>query len=403
MKILMLSVTFPYPPTQGGTQVRTFNLLNYLRHDHDVTLVTLRSPDASEAEITALRDSVSELVLFDRPPAPAAGLWHKAARLGQFVITGRPSGVWASYSPEMQVWVDTAVARGHYDVLTCEHSVNEVYVRPEYAQHLRTIVNIHSSVYGTCVQQLQTGTAEKPGRDRFNLPLLKRYEQGFCRKFQDIVVTTEDDRQQFQAFAPDRTLTVIPNGVDFSTFPARSQDPGGQNLVFIGAMDNLANIDAATFLVQEILPAVRQEYPQTKLAIVGARPVPAVQALAAIPGVTVTGAVPAMVDYLHRATVCVIPMRTGLGIKNKTLEAMAAAVPVVASDRGLEGLAVDEPLRALRANNVAEYKVAIARLFASLSLRVEISHSARRYIEGEFTWEQAGHRYTEVICGRNAS
>jgi polysaccharide biosynthesis protein PslH len=399
MNILMLSATFPYPPTKGGTQVRTFNLLKYLRYHHDVTLVSLRSPEVTDAEIVALRDQVAELVLFDRPPTPAAGIVHKAARLGQFVITGRPAGVWASHSAEMQAWVDTAVRSGKYEVLTCEHSVNEVYVRSDFRQHLRTVVNIHSSVYGTCRQQLQTGTAEKPGRDRLNLPLLKRYEQGFCRKFQEIVVTTEDDRQQFQVFAPQANLTVIANGVDFSTFPVRQTDPGGQHLVLIGAMDNLANIDAATFLAQEILPAVRRRYPQTRLAIVGARPVPQVQALATIPGVTVTGAVPAMVDFLHPATVCVIPMRTGYGIKNKTLEAMAAGVPVVASDRGLEGLIVDNPLRALRANTVAEYEAAIARLFDSLSLRVEISCSARRYIESEFTWEQAGHRYASVIRG----
>src|SRR3712207_8523629 len=47
----------------------------------------------------------------------------------------------------------------------------------------------------------------------------------------------------------------------------------------------------------------------------------------------------------------VVPMRIGFGIKNKTLQAMAAGVPVVGSDRGLEGLAIDGanvPLTALR-------------------------------------------------------
>ncbi|WP_419761102.1 glycosyltransferase, partial [Crocosphaera watsonii] len=45
-------------------------------------------------------------------------------------------------------------------------------------------------------------------------------------------------------------------------------------------------------------------------------------------------------------------------MKNKTLEAMAAGVPIVASDRGLEGMKVDgdnTPLRALRANKIEEY------------------------------------------------
>ncbi len=69
-----------------------------------------------------------------------------------------------------------------------------------------------------------------------------------------------------------------------------------------------------------------------------------------------------MVEYIHQSTICVVPLRTGFGIKNKTLEAMAAGVPVVGSDRGLEGLAIDVPLRALRANQPTEYISAISQL-----------------------------------------
>jgi polysaccharide biosynthesis protein PslH len=107
------------------------------------------------------------------------------------------------------------------------------------------------------------------------------------------------------------------------------------------------------------------------------------------------------VEYLHRATVCVVPMRTGFGIKNKTLEAMAAGTPIVGSDRGLEGLAVDgaNPLRALRANRIEEYCRAIGRLFEEPQLRQQLSREARSLVEREYTWEQAGWRYDQVIKG----
>jgi YD repeat-containing protein len=107
-----------------------------------------------------------------------------------------------------------------------------------------------------------------------------------------------------------------------------------------------------------------------------------------------------MVEYLHKATVCVVPMRTGFGIKNKTLEAIAAGVPVVASDRGLEGLAVDGanvPLRALRANQPTEYVTAICQLFENPQLRAELSRNGRQLVETEFTWDSAGKRYEEVL------
>ncbi|GAB4379017.1 MAG: TIGR03087 family PEP-CTERM/XrtA system glycosyltransferase [Elainellaceae cyanobacterium] len=404
MNILMLSATFPYPPTRGGTQVRTFNLLKHLSQHHAVTLMTLRSPEVTEAEVAELRQWVHELQVFSKPDAigQPKGTRAKLARFSQFLLDGTPPNVLSIYSPQAQAWLDQAIATGQYNAITCEHSVNEMYVRPQWRSQLRTIVNIHSSVYGTCKNQLETATSEHYWRDRLNLPLLHRYEKQYCGKFSGIVVTTAEDQQQIQSFQSNAEITVIANGVDFEQFPYRSPDPAGHRLIFIGAMDNIANIDAVRFFGQEVFPLLRQRYPNVTLDLVGARPVPEVQALGQISGITVTGRVPSMVEYLHRATICVVPMRTGFGIKNKTLEAMAAGVPVVGSDRGLEGLSVDgdAPLRALRANQVNEYIQAIDRLFEEPQLRLQLSQAARQMVEQHYTWQQAGAQYERMVIGK---
>ena len=411
MRILMISATFPYPPTKGGTQVRTFNLLKYLQQkNHSVTIATLRDNTVSDAEVTALRNIVSELVIFDRPTSIATGVWNKLQRSLEFITTGTPSSVRSSYSPDLQAWIAQAVHDFKFDAITCEHSVNEIYIDPIWKRTLPVSVNIHSSVYATCKNQLETGTAEKPLRDRINLPLLKRYEERFSQKFSTLIVTTPDDASQFTTFAPQTPINIIPNGVDFNDFPYREAnaiDPAApSDLIFIGAMDNLANIDAARFLAHEIFPQVQKRYPTTRLLLVGSRPVPEVLSLAKPNEIIVTGAVPSMADYLHQARVCVIPMRTGFGIKNKTLEAMAAGTPVVSSDRGLEGLEVStgsapENVLALRANTPAEYVTAISTLFDRPDLRQTLSRSARAYIERDFTWEQAGLHYERAISGES--
>lgn len=406
MRILMISATFPYPPTKGGTQVRTFNLLKCLQQkNHSVTIATLRDNTVSDAEVTALRNIVSELVIFDRPTSIATGVWNKLQRSLEFITTGTPSGVRSSYSPDLHAWITQAVHDFKFDAITCEHSVNEIYIDPTWKRTLPVSVNIHSSVYATCKNQLETGTAEKPLRDRINLPLLKRYEERFSQKFSTLIVTTPDDASQFTTFAPQTPINIIPNGVDFNDFPYRKAeaiDPA--DLIFIGAMDNLANIDAARFLAHEIFPQVHQRYPTTRLLLVGSRPVPEVLSLAKPNEIIVTGAVSSMADYLHQARVCVIPMRTGFGIKNKTLEAMAAGTPVVSSDRGLEGLDIStgsspENVLALRANTIVEYVTAISTLFDRPDLCQTLSRSARAYIERDFTWEQAGLRYEKAISG----
>ncbi|MBD2569557.1 glycosyltransferase family 4 protein [Anabaena lutea] len=406
MKILILSSTFPYPPTRGGTQVRTFNLLKYLSQRHSITLVTQRESDVTESEIADLRDCVDNLVVFERPPdtGTTAGIPQKIQRLGTFLLKGTPPSVLNRYSVEMQTWVDNFVKAGKCDVITCEHSVNEIYIRPHFQKQVKTIVNIHSSVYGSCLNQLATGTSENKLRDKINLPLLRRYEQNYCSKFSNIVVTTIEDKQQLQQLNQNAEIAVIPNGVDLVTFPNRSTDPGGYRIIFIGAMDNLANIDAVCFFSNEVLPEIQKIYPDTTFDIVGSRPAPEVLELQNQPGINVTGRVPSMAEYLHKSTICVVPMRTGFGIKNKTLEAMAAGIPIVASDRGLEGLAVDgetTPLRALRANQPAEYIAAITQLFEQPELRFQLSTNGRQLVETEFTWEIAGQCYEQVCLGNN--
>ncbi len=387
--------------------MRTFNLLKYLKQQqHQVSLATLRAGDVTDAEVAALAAWVDNLAVFPRPldRHQAAGILGKVQRWANFIIGGVPPSVASTRSGEMQAWVNKQIASAQFDVITCEHSVNEVYVPAEIGRYIpKSVVNIHSSVYGTCAHQLAGGMAEFPWRDRLSLPLLKRYEQRYCQKFSHLVVTTAEDQRQMAELSG-KQATIVSNGVDLDLFPPRQKDPGGYSLVFIGAMDNLPNIDAVTFLAEEIFPLVCQVYPQATLTLVGARPTERIKALSALPNVTVTGKVPEMTPYLHGATVCVVPMRTGYGIKNKTLEAMAAGVPVVASDRGLEGLEVDDeklPLRALRANTAGEYAAAIGRLFESTDLRSQLSQNGRRFIEEGYTWAIAGHQYEQVLLSQS--
>ena len=401
----MLSSTFPYPPSRGGTEIRTFNFLKYLHQNHLVTLIVQRQEQVLDAEVEELRKWVSDLVVFPiAQPQPLAGNSKFLGKLGRFtesMLKATPPNVLHRYSPDIQAWVDTSVNSGKYDVITCEHSVNEIYIRPDFRNCIRTVVNIHSSVSGWIRNHLEMNASPNALRDRLYLSLLlNRYEKRYCSKFSNIVVTTEDDRQQFLKLRADIQIEVISNGVDLDLFPARPHDPGGHRLIFVGAMDASHNIDAARFFALEVLPELQKHYPDAKLSIVGTRPAPSVLELSRRPGVIVTGAVPSVTEHLHQSTVCVVPLRAGFGIKNKTLEAMAAGVPVVASDRGLEGLAVDctgVPTRALRANVSAEYVNAISQLFDSPQLRTELSRNGRQLVQTQYTWESAGQRYEQVL------
>ncbi|MEQ8959329.1 MAG: glycosyltransferase family 4 protein, partial [Coleofasciculus sp. C2-GNP5-27] len=216
MKILILSATFPYPPTNGGTEVRTFNLLKALSERHQITLVTQRTDDISETEVEKLQEWVEQLIVFPQPNGSEnnSGLRSKMQRLSTFLQQGTPQSVLKQYSPEMQEWVNQAIESGNFDVITCEHSMNEIYVRPQWREKLRTVVNIHSSLYRKQRHQLDGKPADKQLREQLNLPLLRRYEERYCGKFTNIVVATPKDRRQIEDYEPEGKITLVPNGVD---------------------------------------------------------------------------------------------------------------------------------------------------------------------------------------------
>jgi len=99
------------------------------------------------------------------------------------------------------------------------------------------------------------------------------------------------------------------------------------------------NIDAARWLVREIMPRVWHSAPDTQVALVGSNPSPEVLALAG-PNVIVTGFVPDAELERRYATarVVVAPLRFGAGVKGKVVEAMRFGVPVVTTRTGAQGL-----------------------------------------------------------------
>ncbi|MGG6296466.1 glycosyltransferase [Leptolyngbya sp. AN02str] len=397
----MLSSTFPYPPSLGGTEMRTFHLARHLGQHHPVTLVTQASPTVSAVDQAQLGKVVAQLVVFPMPLVSyqSGRGWHKLRRYVHSAWLGTPVNVLHRFHPDLASWVEAQVQQQAFDVVTCEHGVNAVYVPRREDWPIPAVLNAHSFGSGWLRNQLAMGASEHPWRDRLTLPIVERYERRFARQFVHAVVTTETDRQQGCALCSELPISVVPNGVDLSLFPRRSHDVEEPRLVFVGAMDADHNVDAMSWFVAEVWPELRSRFSHLELTIVGDRPTSRIQALAQQPGIRVTGRVPLIVDELHHAMACILPLRTGFGIKNKTLEALAAGVPVIGSDRALEGLPVDgpHPLAALRANTQQDYLHAIAMVFSDRSLRQQLSQQGRSLIEQQYTWQQAGQAYEQVL------
>ena len=112
-----------------------------------------------------------------------------------------------------------------------------------------------------------------------------------------------------------------------------------QELLFVGGYGHPPNVDAATWLVEEILPRIHQHLPSARLHLVGSNPPDSVRALAGN-AVTVHGYVSdeELTALYRRVGAAVVPLRYGAGVKGKVIEAIASHVPLVTTDVGAEGI-----------------------------------------------------------------
>jgi glycosyltransferase involved in cell wall biosynthesis len=158
----------------------------------------------------------------------------------------------------------------------------------------------------------------------------------------------------------------------------------------------MTNDDAARFLLTEILPLLRRERPHVRLILAGSGPSKGLRTLAErVGGVTVTGFVDDLRPCIRLAPVAVCPMRLGVGIQNKALEAMALGRPVVVSPLAARSLSGAEASGALR---VAETAEEFARTCADWLTHPESARAAgaaaRRYVEEHHQWARVARHFT---------
>jgi glycosyltransferase involved in cell wall biosynthesis len=151
-------------------------------------------------------------------------------------------------------------------------------------------------------------------------------------------------------------------------------------------MDYFPNIDGMLYFTNDILPIIRRSVPDVQLRIVGSNPSGAVQDLATVPGVTVTGHVPDVRPYLDGATLAVAPLRLARGTQNKILEAMAMSMPVVATSAAAKGIEAIPGRHLVVGNGSGEFAARVIELLRNPALREQLSMEGCRQVQNAHAW-----------------
>ncbi len=391
--LLLLIHRIPYPPNKGD-KIRSYHLLKHLAQHYRVHLATFVDDEDDWQHVPRVQELCAS--------SHFAKLNPKLARVRSL------GALLGNRSLSLDYYRDGAV-RNWVAQTVASYKIERVLVfsspMAQYAEALagcRQVVDFCDVDSDKWRQYAAKKSWPMSWLYRHEADALLAYERHVAKTCDAALFVSAPEADLFRTLAPesDAKIGFFNNGVDTDYFsPEREYDrpyaSEERALVFTGAMDYWPNIDAVQWFATEIFPKLLATMPNLRFVIVGARPAPAVQALAQQAGVIVTGTVPDVRPYIHHAEIAVAPLRIARGIQNKVLEAMAMGRPVIVSPQALEGIEAVPGTDLLLADGADAFVATISALLAAPN--PSLGAAARANVQQQYSWPSKLSRIEERL------
>ena len=186
-------------------------------------------------------------------------------------------------------------------------------------------------------QNVESSYEDNPFEGRITWLPMRVMEKRILGRAAESWMVSEIDVRRARELNPSARLRYVPNVVDVDAITPVAADPGSQTITMIGDFTYPPNAGGLAYLTAEIMPRVWEQLPQARLRVVGRgleRPP------TADPRVEQLGFVEHIRDAYAGSAAIAVPLLESVGTPLKFVEALAYGVPVVATPRSAQGLAV---------------------------------------------------------------
>ena len=393
-ELLYLVHRIPYPPNKGD-KIRSYHILKHLSQNHKIHLGTFIDDEKDWEYVEELKKICSETYFVKLDPQVS----RIRSLLG--MATNQPLTLPYYQDKNLQKWVNNLLnVRPIKNILVFSSAMAQYIKEPNSAHCVIDFVDVDSDKWK---QYSQTKSWPLSWLYRRESKLLLEYERKIAGIFDASTFVSEIESKFFKKLAPETKtkVTYFNNGVNAEYFsPVKiSTNPYQSNadiLVFTGAMDYWANIDAVEWFTHNIFTLIRTQLPSIEFYIVGSKPTTKVTALSSVPGVTVTGSVEDIRPYIAHASLVVVPLRIARGIQNKVLEAMAMAKTVVASPQAAEGIQALHGQELFVEDNEQKF---VDRIVIQINSKTnkKVGNAARARILEDYSWNKILNQVDKLL------
>lgn len=398
MKILFLSYDLPYPLVSGG-KIRAYYLIKSLSRNHRLTLFSYYRDEEQKQYLPELRRYYSKICLFKRRKP-----WSWQNLLRAF-LTPLPFAPATYHSPELESALKKELKATHYDLVHFESFYPALYLPLVKKLGIKTLLgneNVEYQVY----QRFADSRRFLLLRWLLKLEVfrLRLFEENLWRQADANLAVSKEDAVTIKGITK-RACSIIPNGVEPMAFPKIRDYKRNQSLIFIGTLLYPANNDAIKFFLHDLYPEIKRRAKGVKFILVsGHKPQWLEKYLTDSSVELIQDKETPAGDLLGRGGIFVAPMRVASGTNIKVIEAMAAGLPVVTTNVGIEGIEAKDGKEVVVRDKPEEFINEVIKLLGDEGYRREVGRRGKALVERKYDWGEVGKNlekvYQELVYGR---
>lgn len=382
LNILQISNRVPWPLNEGGT----IGIYNYTKAFHSLGhKVTLYCLDGYKhnTPITEAKKELEKLATVLIHPIDTDLNFDDALK---HLIKNKSYNVSRFYNRIFEQELIQLLTNQSFDIIQLEGT----FVGP----YIDTIRNNFNGLISVRMHNVEHEIWERLAKNTSN-PLkkiylnilakqLKKYESNLIKKVDTIVTVTHEDASKFKKLYPKGKFKTIPAGINLHTWRYTPSSTYHQ-WYHIGSMEWHANVEAVNWFVKEIHPLLQNEDEAYCLTIAG-KGLPS-NSFENIPQLNTIQDVPDAYEFVKSLDVCIVPLKSGSGIRLKILEAMAAGKLVISTTIGAQGIEYINQKHLLIADTPQEFLSIFQNIKQGKIDYVEIIKEARKLIEKKYATE----------------